>query len=108
MEANGVRLGCGVEVFGAQAHDGVGALLEVAGADVDVHHGVVRGLVPFPLAVVEQDGGSALLEREAAEPGGERAGRGSAPLVPGISTRSSPPPNVSAPPIVPTSHTGLP
>src|SRR5262245_59514824 len=59
------------QILGPEANDGVGALLEIAAADLDREHRVLSALVSFRRTVVEQHVGTAGPDRERPQPGGE-------------------------------------
>ena len=63
------------EILGSEAHHGVGALLEVAAADVDVDYGRDGAVIRHRPAVMERDFAACRLQRQIAQPLGEAAGR---------------------------------
>jgi hypothetical protein len=65
-----------IKPFGPKAHDSIGALLEIAAADVDVDDSSVDVLPGLQIAGVEQDGRADVFQWQTPEPVSERAGRG--------------------------------
>lgn len=66
----------GAQVLGAQADHGIGALLEIAGADIEVDDRVMGILIGFLPAVEEKNRRATGEKREPAQPLAETAGGG--------------------------------